>query len=135
MPNTALAIGSPINPELQPVIAEARTFLSCCSLSGNTLSDIKVVRTAVTIYITAPRASTSIVFLYMLPLISCPVMELIIRHGTVIPITRLIKCFTDSSGSTLSLFAINPTPIYMNTTSTLLKIRSIVDVPTLSVKL
>ena len=66
---------------------------------------------------------------------TCPVMELIIRHGTVIPITRLIKCFTDSSGSTLSLFAINPTPIYMNTTSTLLKIRSIVDVPTLSVKL
>ena len=78
---------------------------------GVKLSDIKVVTAAVTIYIKALKVSTRIVFLYILPLISWLVMELIIRHGTVIPITRLIKCFTDSSGSTLSLLAIKPTPI------------------------
>ena len=38
-------------------------------------------------------------------------MELITRHGTVIPMTRLIKCFSDPSGSTLNLLAASPTPI------------------------
>ena len=66
-----------------------------------------------------------IVFRYMPASSSCPVIALIIRHGTVIFMISAVKYLTHSPGSTFSLFAANPIPTYINTTRTLLKITSI----------